>query len=315
MQSGSVLIADDAHVQLIKGLIKMGYRVDYFPGITDEEVRSIIFRYHGLIINSKIQADREMMELGNQLRFVARLGSGLEVIDQEFAKEKGIQVYNSPEGNSRSVAEHTLGMLLALMNNLIRADEEVRRGVWNREKNRGIELAGRTVGIIGFGNTGESLARLLSGFNVKVLAYDKYRKDLPKDLDHVQFLKTMEEIMKQSDIISLHLPLTKETFNLVDYSWISGCKQGFIFINTARGKIVKLKDLALALEQGHVSGACLDVFENEKVDTFSEEEKLNYQQICANERVVLSPHVAGWTKESKIKIAEVLLCKINTLQI
>ncbi len=290
----------------------MGFTCDFLPDITLEETRRIIPDYEGLIINSKIFVDRAFLDAAVKLRFVARLGSGMEIVDRTYAAERGVAVVSSPEGNRNAVAEQALGMLLALANNLLRADREVRQNNWRREANRGWELCGKTIGIVGFGHTGSQFARKLAGMEMSVLAYDKYKPaGYAVGMDWVQE-STMENIQKQADIISLHLPLTTETKHLLDNQFIDRCNHGFILINTSRGACVKTEDVADALEDGRIGGACLDVFENEKPGTFSDAEQKTYTRLHALENVVLTPHIAGWTHESKRKMAEVLLEKIAT---
>lgn len=314
MKNKRVLITDDVHPLMIEGLQKAGYSCDYQPDITLAETRVIAGNYVGMVINSKITVDRNMLESAPDLRFVGRLGSGLDIIDLPAAAEKGVAVLSVPEGNANAVAEHALGMLLALTNNLLRADREVRQKLWFREKNRGFELDGRTLGIIGFGNNGSAFARKLEGFDLRVLAYDKYKVNYAKDHPNV-VETTIDLLIRDSDIISFHVPLTAETHHCVDPEWISGLRDGAIIINTSRGKVVDTAALVDALEAGKLGGACLDVFENEKPATFSEEEERVYQRLYALDQVVLSPHIAGWTVESKWKIAKFLLEKILALGI
>ncbi|MCB9315521.1 MAG: hypothetical protein H6569_05250 [Lewinellaceae bacterium] len=304
-----VLITDDCHVVLLDGLERLGFTCHFIPDITPETTRQIISRYQGLVINSKISVDRALLDAATQLRFVARLGSGMEIVDRRYAASKGVAVLSSPEGNRNAVAEQALGMLLALTNNLLRADREVRQDIWRREANRGIELRGRTMGIIGFGHTGSQFARKLAGMEMRVLAFDKYKTDYTAEFPWVQETD-LETLLQHADIISLHLPLSPETTHLVDKKFVDRCKPGFILINTARGACIKTTDLVQALEEGTVGGACLDVFENEKPGTRTTVERKLYQRLHQMENVVLSPHVAGWTTESKRLLAEVLLEKI-----
>lgn len=308
-----VLITDFVHEHLISGLTDMGYEVDYDKNIPLKKTARIISDYTGIIINSKTVMDRAMIDRAINLKFIGRLGSGLEIIDLAYAKEKKIHVYNSPEGNRNAVAEHALGMLLALANNLVRADKEVKDFKWNREKNRGFELEGKTIGIIGFGNTGSSLARLLSGFGVKILAYDKYKKDYTKGFDHVK-KTSMNQLLKKADIISLHIPLTKDTLNLVNDAFFEKCKEGAILMNTSRGKIIDIKALNKALSSKKLAGVCLDVMPNEKTKTYTDREKRSYKRLFNQNNVLVSPHVAGWTHESLFKIADVLLSKIKKIR-
>jgi len=289
---------------LIEGLEKAGFHCDYHPKISLGEVRERIIPYHGLIINSKILVDKYMLDKAIHLEWVGRLGSGMEIIDQAYAKLKGVGIYSAPEGNRNAVAEQAVGMILTLANNLLQADREVRNKHWDREKNRGFEIMGKTIGLIGFGHTGSQLAKKLAGFGMEILAYDKYKKD------YTVKESSIEEIIAKADIISFHLPLTEETRHLADKSFIERCKRGVILVNTSRGQVVNTNDLIIALESEQIGGACLDVFENEKTKTFTPIENQLYDQLYTFENVVLSPHVAGWTVESKQRLAEVLLRKI-----
>jgi D-3-phosphoglycerate dehydrogenase len=304
-----ILITDKVHSLLINGLESENSSVTYDTTIDNEKLDTVIHQYDGIIINSKIIMDKARINKGKNLQFIGRLGSGLEIIDVKYAKKKKIAVYNSPEGNRNAVAEHELGMLLAVMNNIVRADREVRKFQWEREKNRGTELKGKTLGIIGLGHTGSSFAEKLSSWGLKVVSYDKYRKRYPASLRFVE--KTgLEELKEMSDIISLHLPLTEETKYLVDDAFISECKNGVIICNTSRGQIVRTSTLINGLQTGKIGGACLDVFENEKPDTYNEQEIEMYNKLYRMGNVVLTPHIAGWTNESLSGIAEILLDKI-----
>jgi len=306
-----VLITDDCHPILTKGLTDLGFSCVYEPNISAEETLNLIAGYEGLIINSKILVNRQFLDAAEKLRFVGRLGSGMEIVDQVYAAEKGVAVLSSPEGNRNAVAEQALGMLISLANNLIRGDSEVRQNIWRREANRGFELKGRTLGIIGFGHTGSQFARKLQGMEMRVLAYDKYKpQGFAHEMPWVEAV-SQEKIQAEADIISLHLPLSMETQYIVDDLFIGHCKPGFILLNTARGKCVKTSDLIEGLASGKVGGACLDVFENEKPETFTPDERQMFAQLHKFENVVFSPHVAGWTHESKKLLASVLLEKIT----
>lgn len=304
------MVTDDCHNLLIEGLERLGFACDYVPNISQEETLHKIVDYQGLIINSKIRVNRALLDEAEQLVFVGRLGSGMEIVDQEYTDELGVAVFSSPEGNCNAVAEHALGMLLTLNNNLLRADREVRQELWRRELNRGFELSGRTIGIVGFGHTGRQFAKKLAGMEMTVLAFDKYKTDYAADMPWVQETD-VETIQRYADIISLHLPLSEETRHFADAAFIEKCKSGFVLINTSRGACVKTADLVPALESGRVGGACLDVFENEKPPTYSLVERHWFERLHALENVVLTPHIAGWTHESKRRLAEVLLEKIT----
>ena len=304
-----VLVTDGVHPILIKELESAGFVCDYYPKIKLEKVHDMIAPYQGIIINSKIIFDKILFDKATNLKFIGRLGSGLEIIDLEYAKEKGVRVHSAPEGNRNAVAEHVLGMLLSLFNKLNQADREVRDKHWDREKNRGRELMGCTVGIIGFGHTGKRFAQKLAGMEVQVVAYDKYKTGYANDLEYVKET-TLEEVVSTSDVISFHLPLNPETKHYANASFFQNCKEGVVLLNTSRGNVIKTNDLYEALQNGKVGGAALDVFENEKPETYSKEELTLYNKLFTLSNTIFSPHVAGWTIESKKRLAEVLLKKI-----
>jgi D-3-phosphoglycerate dehydrogenase / 2-oxoglutarate reductase len=307
-----ILITDKVHPLLIEGLEKLDFTVDYDTSIDMQQLPYIIGNYRGIVINSKIKMHREMIDLGRQLRFIGRLGSGMEIIDQSYAISKGIIPLNSPEGNRNAVAEHAIGMILALYNNLIRANHEVKNFAWNREANRGLEIKGKTIGIIGLGHTGQQFAKKLSSWECNIMAYDKYKSEYDADLDFVENTDLCN-IHREADIISFHLPLTDETKHMCNRSFIHNCAKKPIIVNTSRGNVVDTASLIEALGTGHLSGACLDVFENEHVTTFSTFEKEMYSQLYAFQNVIVSPHIAGWTEESLTGIAAVLLKKIQNV--
>lgn len=309
--SKKILITDEVHPLLIEGLELAGYVVDYLPNIKPDEVLAAIGDYEGLIVNSKVYVGKEMLDRAVQLKFVCRAGSGLEMIDLEYAKQKGVVAFNSPEGNRNAVAEHALGMLLNLMNHISKADAEVRNHEWKREENRGHELSGKTVGLIAFGNTAQAFAKLLRGFEVRVLAYDKYYQGFSTDYI---FESSLQQIFEEAEIVSLHLPLTNETEYLVDYTFLSSFKKNYWLLNTSRGKVMRTIDLIKCLEEGKIVGAALDVLENERLNALSEEENAVFGKLIQDKRVLLTPHIAGWTHESKRKIAEVLLRRIRALK-
>jgi len=306
----SVLITEPVHELLPQGLQALGFEVVHLPEIKRREVLEIIRDFEGLIINSKIIADKELIDAAPKLRFVARCGSGKEVMDIPLAKSRGIECITSPEGNRQAVAEQALGMLLCIMNNVQQAHNEIRNKQWIREANRGHELFGKTVGIIGYGNTGEAFAKVLAGFNVKVLAYDKYRKEFAAGYIHESSLAA---IFEEADVISLHLPLTEETKHFANDDFFNSFKKEIWLVNTSRGVCVQTTALISALESGKVIAAALDVLENEKINSLNIEDQANFEKLIANENVLLTPHIAGWTHESKRKIADVLLEKISSL--
>jgi D-3-phosphoglycerate dehydrogenase / 2-oxoglutarate reductase len=314
MRETRVLITDDCHPKLIEGLEVMGYQCEFEPSITHEAAMERIGDYAGLIINSKINVHRDFLDRATQLKWVGRLGSGMEIVDRPYAAQRGVHIISSPEGNRNAVAEQALGMLLALANNLCRADREVRQNIWQREANRGWELSGKTIGIIGCGHTGSQFIKKLVGLDMKVLVYDKY---LPAGYasawSWAQEVSNLAAIQQEADIISLHLPLTPETHHLVQRDFIAQCRPGFVLINTSRGTCVHTNDLTDALESGYIRGACLDVFENEKPATRTPDEQSCYDRLHRMDQVILAPHIAGWTHESKQKMAEVLLEKIGAV--
>lgn len=310
MMHKDVLITDYVHPVLLEGLQSMGFSTTYAPEMSRKEMSLALDGYKGVVINTRCAIDRATLGSASALRWIARLGSGLDIIDLEAAAEKGIAVISAPEGNAQAVAEHAMGMLLALSNKLVQADRSVRDGQWLRELHRGWEIAGKTIGIIGFGNNGSAFGKLWKGWDVRVLAYDKFLVDY--GTDHVT-IADLETLLQQSDIISLHIPLTNETREMVDADFISKCKSGVILINTSRGKNINLDDVVSALRSGHLGGVCLDVFPFEPPSLGNEDFQKVFEELCQMENVVLSPHIAGWTVESKRKIAEILLRKISQL--
>jgi len=304
-----ILFTDSVHPLLKSELIKEKNICEENFSSNKEEIEKIICGYDGIIIRSRFAIDKHFIDKAKNLKFIARAGSGMENIDVEYANSKRIKCFNASEGNRQAVAEHALGMILSLFNNLNRSDKEIRNGKWKREKNRGHELSGKTIGIIGFGNNGAAFSKVLSGLDVEILSYDKYLEDY-------KYKSTMEEIYNKADIISLHIPLTEETTYLVNENFINNFEKNFYLINTARGKCVNTKDLVSAMKNGKVLGACLDVLEYEKTSFEDLERKeilTELQYIFDSEKTILSPHIAGWTKQSKLKIAEVLFQKINSI--
>lgn len=305
-----ILIVDDLHENIFPLLAEMNFGVNYQPNIKRPEILEIIKDYEGLIIRSKTKVDLDFLNHCDKLEFIARAGAGLDLIDLQEVERKNIKVFAANEGNSDAVAEHTLGMILGLFNKLNWADSEVRQSIWQREQNRGIELKGMTVGIIGFGNMGVAVAQRLMGFGVTVLAYDI----APKDWTEYGFLAkkaTMEEIFEQADLLTIHVPLTPETKMMVNDAFIQKFKKNIFLINTSRGEVASVKAILNGLNSGKLRGSCLDVLENEKLATLSEEQNEVYSQLFQKKNVILSPHVAGWTVESYRKINEVLVSKIR----
>lgn len=304
-----ILALDKNHSLLNQGLIELGFQVDEAYTDSYDEIIDRIAEYDGMIIRSRIPVDKNLLAAAKSLKFIGRVGAGLENIDEIFAEERGIALFNAPEGNRDSVAEHAVGMLLMLMHRLRIADLEVRKGLWQREENRGDELMGKTVGIIGYGNMGKAFAQRIQGFGVDVICYDI--KENVGDENATQVAK--KELFERADVVSLHTPQTPETLKMFNLEMINSFEKPFYFINTARGKSVVTADLVKGIETGKVRGACLDVHEYEKASF----EHLNFEELpeafqylVQSDRVILAPHIAGWTHQSKRKLAEVILNKI-----
>ena len=302
-----ILQLDKNHPLISEQLTAKGFLVEEDHSSTYDEVLEKIIDYQGIIIRSRIPLDKNFLTKASHLKFIARVGAGMENIDIETAEKFGIKLINSPEGNRDSVAEHVVGMLLILMNRLFIASNEVKNGIWKREENRGDELLGKTFGIIGYGNMGKATAKRLSGFGVEVIFHDI----LPNLSDEFATQVSLEELQKRADVLSLHIPLTEETHYLVDEEFISKMDKNFYFINTARGKNLKTKALVEAIESGKILGACLDVLEYEKSSFENlETENQDLKYLLDSEKVIVTPHIGGWTHQSKEKLAQVIVDKI-----
>ena len=309
-----ILLLDSNHPLITEQLLAKGFILEEDFTSSYDEVLQKINQYDGIIIRSRIPLDKNFLENAQNLKFIARVGAGMENIDLEVAKNLGISLINSPEGNRDSVAEHVVGMLLILMNRLFIASEEVKNGVWKREENRGDELLGKTFGIIGYGNMGKATAKRLSGFGVEVIFYDI----LPNLEDEFAKQVSLEELQERADILSLHIPLDASTEYLVDENFISKMKKNFYLVNTARGKNVKTSALVDALKSGKVKAAALDVLEYEKSSfenldistSLSTRNKEDLQFLLESNQVIVTPHIAGWTHQSKEKLAQFIVDKI-----
>jgi len=309
----NILHLDSNHPLLIKQLKDLGYSNDEDYSSSKIVIEQKIASYDGIVIRSRFKIDQQFIDAATKLKFIARVGAGLESIDCEYAKKKGIQLISAPEGNRNAVGEHALGMLLSLFNKLNKADTEIRNGKWLREANRGIELDGKTVGLIGYGNMGKSFAKKLRGFDVEVICYDITADVGDENCKQVSLL----ELQKKSDVLSIHTPFNTLSHNMINEEFIAGFSKPFWLINTARGTAVVTKDLATALQNGKIIGAALDVLEYEKgsFENLFENKALPeaFRNLIHSENVLLSPHVAGWTVESKIKLAQTIIDKIKDI--
>lgn len=310
MRKLKILIADELNQAFKQGAEDLGFEVTNSPGITRSETLNCIADFDGIAIRTKFKIDKEIFDAAPNLKFVARAGAGMDNIDIAIAQKRNIKLINAPEGNCDAVGEHAIGLLLSLMNNLRQADTQIRNGIWDREGNRGYELKGKTVGIIGYGHTGQAFAQKIKCFGVNIIAYDKYKY---RYSDEFVQENSMEQIVKYADVLSLHIPLTQETRQLVNSEYLLHFKKPIFFLNASRGEIVNTQAVLNAIKIGKILGAGLDVLEVEKYPALAQQPF--YKELINSPKVLLSPHVGGWTFESYQKISEVLVEKLKNLDL
>ena len=302
-----ILVTEDIHQIYFDELASAHILVDDRSTINSrDELKALLPLYDGILVRSKFFVDRDLIAGAKNLKLIARAGAGMDNIDEVYCQENGITLINAPEGNRDAVAEHVIGMLLNLMRNISISNAEIKNGIWLREENRGIEIGGKTIGIIGYGNTGKSLAKKLSGFGVNCIAYDKY---LTNYSDQFAQAVSLKELQNQADIISIHVPLTVETKYLIDSDFLSDLKTGVVILNTSRGPVLQTTALIQSIQSGKVAYAALDVLENEKIDQLDAAQQSAFDLLCKESKVLLTSHIAGWTEESYYKIASVLAKK------
>ncbi len=305
-----ILVIHQVHAILEQLLLSKGHKVDSIMNLSREQILNLLPQYDGLVVRSALKVDKEVIDAGSKLKFIARLGAGMEGIDSGYAATKNIILHNAPEGNRSAVGEQSVGMLLSLFNNLNKADAQVRQGIWQREANRGEEIQGKTIAIIGYGNMGSAFAEKISGFGARVIAYDKYKTGYANKFVEEVDLQT---IFNEADVVSLHTPLQHDTKHMVNAEFLGSFSKKITLINTSRGSVVNTPDLVAALKKGKLKGVCLDVIEYEGMSfeaVANADDKVVFDYLKQAENVILSPHIAGWTHQSNERMARVLAEKI-----
>ncbi|GAB3199726.1 D-3-phosphoglycerate dehydrogenase [Pontibacter aydingkolensis] len=306
-----VLIIDEIHPSIFPMLESIGMMADYRPDIKPLDVCEALADFDGLIVRSKMRITADTLKYADKLKFIARAGAGVDNIDADALQERNIALIGANEGNRQAVGEFALGLLISLMRNIVRGDKQVRDKVWLREDNRGEEISGKTVGIIGYGNMGQSFARVLSGFGCRILAFDKYA---PEKITEPAESVSLEQLQQDADIVSLHIPYIHENLNFANDAFFAGFQKPIWFLNTSRGDVADQNAVVEHLKTGSIKGAALDVLENEKLHTLTEKQLQTFGYLAQANNVILTPHIAGWTHESYVKINEVLVEKIKRLQ-
>jgi len=302
------LIVDRMHEKTSQLFRDVGLEVDYNPGMKRGEILQKLSDYECLVIRSKTPVDEELIEAGYNLKLVARAGAGVDNLDIDLLEKKGIKVFNAPEGNRNALAEHAVGMLLSLFHLIVKSDKEVREYIWDREGNRGVELAGKTVGLLGYGYMGQAFARKLRSFDCKVIAYDKYKEDFSDEFCEEV---SIDELFERSEVFSIHVPLTSETKQMINKDFLDSFKRNIYLLNTSRGEVLSLNACSELLKKGKIKGAALDVLENEKLETLTSNQKEDFDFLIKSNKTILTPHVAGWSFESYEGISQVLATKIK----
>jgi D-3-phosphoglycerate dehydrogenase len=304
-----VLIAAPVHAVLIAALEKAGYACIFALDITQQEALATVAQYEGIITSTRLQINKKLLDQAAQLKFIGRMGSGMEIIDMPYAAQKGVVCVSSPEGNANAVAEHALGMLLGLSKQIVKSNNELHQGIWEREANRGFELEGKTIAIIGFGHTGSALAHKLSVFNMSILAYDNNQAiSYP---DYVKAQENMQHIYEVADIISYHVPASDENKYLFNEQVVGNFQKPIVLMNTSRGNVVDPEAVAIGLKKGKIKQACFDVWETEPLSKMNEQQKTLFNSLLADDRVLITPHIAGYSHEALDKMSLVLAQKLK----